>query len=173
MVKKIKVRKTKHHKAVKKAGKAEKFAAVRAKPVKICMKCGSLHINTMPAGVDRADFAGLHGGGSLKYRCETCGHVAMTFPEVDQKDIVHFRENLNKVPIEKRTACKPRPHTRLSRALFIGTGIIMCLAGIISVIIDITRGIGLGGIYLPILIALAGIAMIITGIKGNLSHYTP
>jgi len=59
--------------------------------IKICPKCGSINVQTDFSNPVVWDY-----GTPAKYKCNSCGYLASTFPEVLAKKIADFKKKLKK-----------------------------------------------------------------------------
>ncbi|MBI3027432.1 hypothetical protein HYY70_04920 [Candidatus Woesearchaeota archaeon] len=85
------------------------------KYVKICPKCGSLKIRT-----DFSNPVVWAYGTAVKYRCDSCGYLALIFPEVLKNEINHYKKGLKKRLEESGIKGKKEELADASTGFFVG-----------------------------------------------------
>ena len=87
----------------------------KEKYVKICPKCGSINVK-----VDFSNPVVWTYGTNVKYKCNSCGHLSLLFPEVLNSNIKNYKKELKSGVKEGKMKFKKEDLVDASTGFFVG-----------------------------------------------------
>ena len=121
--------------------------------LRICPKCSSLDVQT-----DFSNPVVWAYGTTAKYKCDSCGHIAPTFPEVFENKITRFKEKL------KQEIKEEKIQSFREDLIDTSTGFWIITYEIVSILVVLVIVLFIAGVYFINKNAIISFVLIIIGV---------